>query len=61
MSEKQDPMSAEYLQSILTRLRKRLTYAKDEMDITSHAIKCIESDLEKILQEDKEANEEANA
>ena len=59
MSEKKDenPMRADYLEACLGRLRKRLTYVQDEMDITAHAIKSIEADLAKIKQEDEVANE----
>lgn len=57
MSEKKDPLSKDYLEASLTRLRKRITYVQDEMDITSFAIKAIERDLQTILEEDKQANE----
>jgi len=53
----QNPMSADYLQQCLVRLRKRLTYAQDEMDITSYAIRGIENDLANIQKEDGVANE----
>lgn len=55
--EKQNPMSQDQLTQSLTRLRKRLTYVKDEMDITSFAIKAIEHDLQEIQEEDKASNE----
>lgn len=57
--ENQDvqPMTKENLEKSLSRLRKRLTYVKDEMDITSFAISAIERDLQAINSEDKEANE----
>ena len=52
-----NPYSKDELTSSLNRLRKRLTYVKDEMDITSYAIRGIEMNLQEIEQEDKEANE----
>jgi hypothetical protein len=57
MSKKENPLNADHLQSSLKRLRKRLTYIQDEMDITSFAIRAIERDLEEIQNEDGVANE----
>lgn len=54
---KENPMNAANLEKSLGRLRKRLTYVQDEMNITSFAIRAIEHDLEQIQTEDKEANE----
>jgi hypothetical protein len=45
------------LEKSLIRLRKRMTYVKDELDITSFAITAIERDLNEMQTEDKEANE----
>ena len=55
--EEAKPMSKDHLERSLKRLRKRLTYAQDEMDITSFAIRAIEHDLQEIQKEDLEANE----
>jgi predicted nucleic acid-binding Zn-ribbon protein len=49
--------SADHLEQSLKRLRKRMTYIQDEMDITAFAIRAIEHDLAEIEQEDKVANE----
>lgn len=46
----------EYLEQSLKRLRKRLTYVQDEMDITSFAIKAIERDLENLTKDSDETN-----
>lgn len=56
-----DPAAKDFLEASLKRLRKRMTYIQDEMDMCSHAIRCIESDLQKILTEDELANETNNA
>ena len=48
--------SKDHLEKSLARLRKRLTYVQDEMDITAFAIRAIEHDLEAINKEDKVAN-----
>lgn len=53
---KENPMSSEFLEASLKRLRKRLTYVQDEMDITAFAIRAIESDLKAIEENDREAN-----
>lgn len=58
MSEEQkNPHSVEEMQTSLERLRKRMTYVQDEMQITSFAIRAIERDLEETLKEDSKANE----
>lgn len=57
MSKEQNPMSSEFLEASLKRLRKRLTYVQDEMDITAFAIRAIEADLKAIEEQDKEAND----
>jgi len=49
--------SKDHLQKSLGRLRKRLTYTQDEMDITAFAIRAIERDLQEIDKEDGVANE----
>jgi hypothetical protein len=56
-NEQVNPMSKDYLESCLSRLRKRLTYEKDSLDITTFAIKAIENDLTKMEEEDGAANE----
>jgi hypothetical protein len=56
-TEQENPMSIEFLENSLHRLRKRMTYVQDEMDITAFAIKAIENDIQKINTEDLEANE----
>lgn len=50
-------VNKDHLEQSLRRLRKRLTFVQDEMDITSFAIRAIERDLNEIQTEDKEANE----
>jgi hypothetical protein len=57
MSEEKSEVTAEQLEQSLKRLRKRLTFVQDEMDITSFAIRAIERDLNQIKTEDLEANE----
>ena len=54
---KDDPASKDHLEASLARLRKRLTYVQDEMQITSFAIRCIENDLKEIEEKDGLANE----
>ena len=56
MKEEKNPMSSEFLEASLVRLRVRLTHAQDEMDITSFAIRAIEEDLKSIALMDQEAN-----
>jgi hypothetical protein len=52
----QEPVvDTELLQKSLVRLRKRMTYIQDEYDITSHAIRSIETDLQRIHEEDSHA------
>jgi hypothetical protein len=58
MSKQQEP-SAEFLQKSLSRLRKRLTYVQDEMDITSFAIRNIENQLESLKSEEGKEDENA--
>ena len=55
----QEQASPEFLQKSLDRLRKRLTYVQDEMDITSFAIRNIEAQLESLKEEDSKENENA--
>jgi hypothetical protein len=55
--EKENVPSKDYLEASLKRLRKRMTYVQDEMDITAFAIRAIERDLQELLTEDKQANE----
>lgn len=55
---KPSEQTVESLNKSLVRLRKRLTYVQDEMQITSFAIKAIEHDLAEIKQEDSHAQEE---
>jgi predicted nucleic acid-binding Zn-ribbon protein len=57
MSEEKNAPTKESLEKSLSRLRKRITYVQDEMDITAFAIRAIERDLQQIETEDKEANE----
>ena len=54
---KENPMSAEFLEGKLKRFRQVMPWIHDIMDSVSHTIRCLEYDLEKIEQEDKEANE----
>ena len=61
MDEKQNPMSADFLEASLKRLRKRLTYVQDEMDITSFAISAIERDLNEIREDNGVKTNEENA
>jgi hypothetical protein len=55
---KPSAQTAESLTNSLLRLRKRLTYVQDEMQITSFAIRAIEHDLAEIQQEDSDAQKE---
>lgn len=55
-----NPATKDHLEASLTRLRKRLTYAQDDMQMISFTIRCIERDLQEITKEDGVANE-ANA
>lgn len=57
MEEQVNVPSKESLEQSLGRLRKRMTFVQDEMDITAFAIRAIERDLQQIESEDKEANE----
>jgi len=59
--KQENPASVEQMQNSLNRLRKRMTYVQDEMQITSFAIRCIEKDLEETLKEDVQANEKEDA
>lgn len=59
--EKNNPMSADFLEASLKRLRKRLTYVQDEMDITSFAIRAIEHDLKEIRDDNGVKSDEKNA
>lgn len=61
MSEQENVASKDSLNASLTRLRKRLTYVQDEMQITSFAIRAIEKDLEQLEKQDGVANEKTNA
>lgn len=54
----ENPADKDHLTNSLNRLRKRLTYVQDEMQITSFAIRAIERDLEEIEKTDGVANEE---
>jgi hypothetical protein len=56
-TEKVTVPTQEHLEDSLKRLRKRLTYVQDEMQITSFAIKAIEHDLQEMIKEDSKANE----
>jgi hypothetical protein len=55
--EKKAEFTKDEMEKSLKRLRKRLTYVRDEMDITTFAIRAIEHDLNEITTEDKVANE----
>ena len=55
--KKENPMSTEFLEKSLKRLRKKLTFDQDTMECTAFAIRAIENDLQKIQEEDSEANE----
>jgi predicted nucleic acid-binding Zn-ribbon protein len=55
---KPSEQTVESLNNSLVRLRKRLTYVQDEMQITSFAIKAIEHDLAEIEKEDSHAQKE---
>jgi hypothetical protein len=59
MSEIQEanPHSKEEMEQSLKRLRKKMTYIKDDMQITSFAIRCIENDLQELETKDKLARE----
>jgi hypothetical protein len=57
MSEEKNPMSADHLTACLSRLRSKMTYIQDSMDVTAFAIKAIERDLQSIQEEDSKANE----
>ena len=60
MSEEQEnPATTDHMEQSLKRLRKRITYIQDEMQITSFAIKAIERDLEETQTQDEVANENA--
>jgi hypothetical protein len=54
---KPEEINTEKLEDSLKRLRKKMTYIQDDMNVTSFAIRCIESDLQKIQEEDLLANE----
>jgi hypothetical protein len=55
--EQANAYTTEEMQASLKRLRKKMTYIKDDMDVTSYAIRAIEAALNETLKEDKEANE----
>ena len=55
--EKKTEYSVEWYNSTLNRLRKKLTYIQDDMDITSFAIRSLEHDLQKLEQEEGDLKE----
>jgi hypothetical protein len=59
MSEEKKAPSLEFLEASLGRLRKRLTYVQDEMDITAFAIRSIEKDIADIKEEDSNLETDA--
>ena len=58
-NEQQAEYTTEWYEKTLGRLRKRLTYEQDAMDITSFAIRSLERDLQQLKEEEKALEKDA--
>jgi hypothetical protein len=60
-NEKQELYSVEFYEETLGRLRTQLTVVQDQMDVTSFAIRSLESGLEEARKIEGETKENENA